>query len=297
MITVKNCEICGNSNFKLFIKSRDYSVSKEDFNIQECKNCRFLFTSPRPEEKNLNKYYVSDHYISHTDGNKSLFEKTYQIVKKISINKKFRFISSYIKKGSILDIGCGTGNLLYKFKSSGWQTKGVEPSKIARQKAIKNYNLDINDSSNLSNIKEKFDIITMWHVLEHMPNLNDVLKNFNRLLNDNGKIIIAVPNPESYDAKHYKKYWAAYDLPIHFSHFTKNSISSLFEKHNFKLIKNKGMIFDSFYVSMLSEEFKGGSKNIIKATIIGLISNLIGKLTNKGFSSNLYVFKKNQKIS
>lgn len=293
MIEIKKCSICEKSDFKNHLESKDFSVTGEDFNIQECIHCGFIFTNPRPDDKDLEKYYISDNYISHTDKNKSLFEKTYQIIKKISINQKFRLITSYIKNGSILDIGCGTGAFLYKFKKNNWKTKGVEPSEIARKKGVLKYDLDITSSVDLKKISGKYDVITMWHVLEHMPDLNSSINDLCKLLSQKGKIVLAVPNIESYDCQYYKKYWAAYDLPIHLSHFSKKSISNLFENYNFKLSYHKGMIFDSFYVSLLSENYKHGKKNLIRSFFVGVISNLYGIFTKRGFSSTLFIFEKN----
>lgn len=294
MKTITNCANCENSKFDLFIKSKDYSVSGELFQIVKCEKCDFFFTNPRPKDKSLDKYYLSENYMSHTNSKKGLFENLYQIVRKYSIKKKYKLISSIIKNGEILDIGCGTGEFLNKCKSKKWKTKGIEPSDIARKKAQENYNLDIKKSTDLSKINNQFDIITMWHVLEHVPNLNESINQFHQILKKNGKIIVAVPNLESYDCSYYKKYWAGYDLPIHLYHFSKKSIQNIFNKHRLKLIKTKGMKFDSYYVSLLSEEYKNGNKNYLKAFIIGSISNLYGYLTKRGFSSTIYVFEKEE---
>ncbi len=252
MIEIKNCPVCNKSNFSKHLESKDFSVSKESFVVVSCDTCDFHFTNPRPSDENLGKYYISDHYISHNNTRRTLFEKIYQLVRRIAINGKFRLISTFFRSGRILDVGCGTGDFLNKCKSKNWETKGVEPSEIARNQAINNHKLDVEESTDLSKLEGEFDIITMWHVLEHVPSLNETLVQFNQLLSKKGKIIIAVPNLESYDAKYYKEYWAAYDLPIHLYHFSKKSICTLFEKHGFSLRKTKGMKFDSFYVSHLA---------------------------------------------
>ena len=294
MIEIKNCPVCNKSNFSKHLESKDFSVSKESFVVVSCDTCDFHFTNPRPSDENLGKYYISDHYISHNNTRRTLFEKIYQLVRRIAINGKFRLISTFFRSGRILDVGCGTGDFLNKCKSKNWETKGVEPSEIARNQAINNHKLDVEESTDLSKLEGEFDIITMWHVLEHVPNLNETLVQFNQLLSKKGKIIIAVPNLESYDAKYYKEYWAAYDLPIHLYHFSKKSICTLFEKHGFSLRKTKGMKFDSFYVSMLSEEHISGKKNFIKSVFVGVISNLYGFFGKRGFSSSIYVFERSK---
>ena len=294
MIEIKNCPVCNKSNFSKHLESKDFSVSKESFVVVSCDTCDFHFTNPRPSDENLGKYYISDHYISHNNTRRTLFEKIYQLVRRIAINGKFRLISTFFRSGRILDVGCGTGDFLNKCKSKNWETKGVEPSEIARNQAINNHKLDVEESTDLSKLEGEFDIITMWHVLEHVPILNETLVQFNQLLSKKGKIIIAVPNLESYDAKYYKEYWAAYDLTIHLYHFSKKSICTLFEKHGFSLRKTKGMKFDSFYVSMLSEEHISGKKNFIKSVFVGVISNLYGFFGKRGFSSSIYVFERSK---
>jgi len=294
MKKIIECPICNNTNFENHINSIDYSVSKEKFSIVKCTNCNFHFTNPRPTDSELGKYYISDHYISHNNTSKNLFEKTYQFIRNIAIKGKYKLVTSYFKTGTILDIGCGTGDFLNTFKIKNWETKGVEPSDIARKQAIENHNLDVDESTDLRDLKGEYNVITMWHVLEHVTELNQTVEQLNRLTTKNGKVIIAVPNHKSYDCSFYKKYWAAYDLPIHLHHFSKETISTLFEKHGFSLIKTKGMKFDSFYVSMLSEEHKSGKKNYIKASCVGLISNLYGLFTKRGYSSHIYVFEKSK---
>ena len=294
MKEIKNCLVCNSTSFEEHLKSKDFSVSKEDFTILKCKDCNFHFTNPRPKNEDLGRYYISDHYISHNNTSKNLFEKVYQLVRRIAIKGKYNLISGFFNKGKILDIGCGTGDFLNKCKSEGWETKGIEPSDIARKQAIKNHSLYVEENTDLTKINGEFDIITMWHVLEHVTELNQTVIELNRLLNTNGKAIIAVPNYKSYDSSFYKKYWAAYDLPIHLYHFSKESISKLFEKHKFSLVKTKGMKFDSYYVSILSEEHKIGKKNIFRAFIIGSLSNCLAFFTKRGYSSTIYVFEKSK---
>ena len=291
MLEIKECPICNSKSTNLYMRSRDFSVTKEEFDIVKCVNCGFHYTNPRPENNKLGKYYISDHYISHNNANNTLFEKTYQLIRKIAIIGKYNLISEMVKRGSILDIGCGTGDFLNKCKNKKWDTKGIEPNDLARKKAVEIHDLNVEKSTDLKQLSGVFDVITMWHVLEHVTELNATISEFKRLLSEGGKIIIAVPNLNSFDAGYYKRFWAGYDLPIHLYHFTKNSITKIFKKHGFNLVKTKGMKFDSFYVSMLSEEHKTGKKNFFKSFFIGLISNLYGSFTKRGFSSTIYVFE------
>ena len=172
-------------------------------------------------------------------------------------------------------------------------TKGIEPSELARNQAIRNYNLSVSENTNLNQFKaNQFDSISMWHVLEHVPSLNKTIEEINRILSKKGKVIIAVPNHKSWDAKYYKEFWAGWDVPIHLWHFSRLSIEKIFNNNNFKLVNKKPMIFDSFYVSILSEEFKTGKKKFIRGFITGLISNIVGIFSKRGYSSIIYVFEK-----
>lgn len=293
MIKLTTCPICKSKSFSPFLECLDYSVSKELFKLVKCNSCSFTLTNPRPKSSNLHNYYLSKDYISHTNKKTGLLNIIYQTVRGISIKSKIKLIESYITKGEILDIGCGTGEFLYSCKKNGWGTTGVEPSEIARDQGIKNLGLSIEKETDLSSFKSNsFDVITLWHVLEHIEDLENIIKNLYRILKNNGMLFIAVPNLNSYDANYYKNFWAGYDVPIHLWHFSKKTISMIFNNYRFKLIKTKPLIFDSFYVSILSEQYKNKKINYFISFLIGLISNLNGLFTKKGHSSNIYMFKK-----
>ena len=279
------------SNKKHFLTVKDYSVSKETFDLYYEETLDMLITHPQPSLENLGKYYESEDYISHTDNKRSLFEKLYHFIKSIALKNKLNLINSLQpNKGLILDIGAGTGDFLSVAKNDGWQTIGVEPSDRAKAIAKRKGVSFVSATSELEN--HSFDVISMWHVLEHIPELDKQIKELKRLLKPTGTLIIAVPNFKSFDAKHYGKFWAAYDVPIHFWHFSKTAIKLLFEKEEMKLEKVLPMKFDSFYVSLLSEKYKSGKMNFIKAFFIGLQSNLKAK-NNLEYSSHIYILKNN----
>lgn len=279
------------STQNVYIKVQDYSVSNENFELLLDSDLELLKTHPQPALENLGSYYESADYISHTDSKRSLFEKMYHWVKSYSLKKKVRIINSYHnQKGSLLDIGAGTGDFLVTAKSAGWQTTGVEPNENAKKLAISKGISFENSIESIEN--QQFNVITMWHVLEHVPDVEYQIKQLKRLLKPNGTIIIAVPNYKSFDAQHYGKFWAAYDVPRHLWHFSKTSIEKLVSRENMKLVKILPMIFDSFYVSLLSEKYKTGKMNFIKAFWIGLRSNLKAN-SSKEYSSHIYVIKNN----
>ncbi|WP_433779628.1 class I SAM-dependent methyltransferase [Flavobacterium anhuiense] len=276
-------------NKKHFLTVKDHSVSKEIFDLYYDEELDMLITSPQPELQNLGKYYESDDYISHTDNKRSLFEKAYHFVKNIALKNKLNLINNQQpKKGKLLDIGAGTGDFLLTAKNDGWETIGVEPSDRAKNIAKEKGILFVEEISALES--NSLDVITMWHVLEHVPNLEHQIQELKRLLKPTGTLIVAVPNYKSFDAGHYETFWAAYDVPIHFWHFSKKSIQLLFERVDMKLEKILPMKFDSFYVSLLSEKYKTGKMNYIKAFFIGLKSNWKAK-SSKEYSSHIYVLK------
>jgi 2-polyprenyl-3-methyl-5-hydroxy-6-metoxy-1,4-benzoquinol methylase len=293
MILLNKCPVCDGQKLTPKLDCLDHTTSKETFTIVSCGTCDFTFTNPRPLNENLGDYYKSEMYISHTNNTKGVFNWMYQNVRNYTIGTKVSLLKSIKKTGTHLDIGCGTGEFLDACKLSGFITKGIEPSELARKQAINNHGLNISSNTNLSQYTDlEFDSISMWHVLEHVTNLNETIKQLHRILKPDGKIIIAVPNHKSWDAKFYQEFWAAWDVPIHLWHFSKETIEHLFKNSNFSLEKIKPMKFDSFYVSLLSEEFKTGKKNFITGFIIGFISNLAGIFTKSGHSSSIYVFKK-----
>jgi 2-polyprenyl-3-methyl-5-hydroxy-6-metoxy-1,4-benzoquinol methylase len=273
-----------------FLTVQDYSVSQEQFDLYYDESLDMLITHPQPSLDNLGKYYESVDYISHTDSKRSLFEKAYHFVKGIALKNKLQLINSeQPSKGKLLDIGAGTGDFLLVAKNNGWETVGIEPSEKAKKIAITK---GISFEETTSNLPDhSFDCITMWHVLEHVPDLDFQIKELKRLVKPSGTLIIAVPNFKSYDAEYYQNFWAAYDVPIHFWHFSKKAIELLFQKENFNLTKVLPMKFDSFYVSLLSEKYKKRKMNYIKAFFIGLRSNWKARRSME-YSSLIYVLKK-----
>lgn len=276
-----------------YIITRDFSVSGEEFSLLYNEEYDYLQTNPQPNNNQIGNYYQSESYISHTDGSRGVFEKIYQFVKKYTLFKKIKLLEKYIpQKGTLLDIGAGTGDFLRVAKQKGWQVFGVEPEQkaiaIAKQKGIEL-------QQNTQQINQTFDCITMWHVLEHIPNLQEQICFLHKHLNQNGILIIAVPNYKSKDAQIYGKYWAAYDVPRHLWHFSKISIHKLFTENGFQIKTIKPMFFDAFYVSLLSEKYKTGRINYLKGFINGVYSNFSAIKTGE-YSSLMYIIKKRNEV-
>ncbi|MCM5662273.1 class I SAM-dependent methyltransferase [Galbibacter mesophilus] len=274
---------------RTFITVQDNLVTKEVFKIVTTEEKGLLRTIPTPPPTEIGKYYESEEYISHTDSKETFLDKIYQTVKKISLGKKKKIIRKYHSSAKyILDIGSGTGDLISYLKND-YSCYGTEPNDKARNISQTKGNTVFKSLEDIEN--NKFDVIMMWHVLEHVHDIDSQIEKINTLLNKNGVLIIAVPNYESYDAKYYQEDWAAYDVPRHLWHFNKTAMKSLLQKQSFFVVKILPLIFDSFYISLLSEKNKTGKQNLLKSFFIGLKSNLKAK-ASKNHSSLIYIAKK-----
>jgi 2-polyprenyl-3-methyl-5-hydroxy-6-metoxy-1,4-benzoquinol methylase len=292
MENIQNCPVCGSPHSSLKFKAKDYTVSNEMFHIVTCDSCRLIYTNPRPAANEAGPYYHANAYISHSDTNEGIVNKLYHAVRKLTLQSKTNWIEPE-KKGNkeLLDIGCGNGHFLAAAKEKGWNINGVELDPETAARASKLTGLTIAPSLAEIATEKQFQVITLWHVLEHVYELDDYFHFFKSRLNKDGKLLLALPNPASFDAHYFKEYWAAYDVPRHIYHFTPATISALAAKYGFKLKKSRGLIFDSFYISLLSNEYKTGNKRLLHSFFIGLISNVRALLGKPNYSSNLYTFE------
>ena len=275
---------------KILHAVRDHTVSNHTFGLYHDIKSDVLITFPKPKKEDLDYFYDSQNYISHTDSKFNLFDKIYQIVKSYTLRSKINLLKKYCStNGSVLDIGCGTGDFLVTSQANGWDITGVETNSKAKQLA-ENKNVKVHTTSQ-GLPDNSFDIITMWHVLEHVYDVDAQIIELKRLIKPNGTIIIAVPNYKSFDAKLYGRHWAAFDVPRHLTHFSKSSIKILFEKQKMSVITVLPMWFDSYYVSLLSEKYKTGSYNL-NGLWVGFKSNWKAR-KSKQFSSLIYIIKLN----
>lgn len=287
---IKLCPVCGNTSFSIAIQGKDYFLSGEDFDVIQCAVCDLRMTWPIPAPGDIGKYYESQDYISHDTNEKKLLNLIYKIARIFTIRSKFRLVRKYAPGHRIMDIGCGTGEFLNFCKNKGYECLGVEPNAKAREFAMQKFGLDLREEITFG--KEEMgtiDCISMWHVLEHIKELNGTLQQIKRALKPSGILILALPNPDSWDAKFYAEHWAAYDLPRHLYHFTQNNIEKLSNKNGFKLIRTIPQYLDAFYISMLSEKYRNGKKDPLRGLINGARSNFKARHPDFGYSSNIYI--------
>lgn len=283
------CPICKNDKLINHLICKDHFLTGESFAIVRCTNCSFLFTNPRPDIHSIAKYYQSEKYISHSGKVNNITNAIYKIARSFTLLRKVKLINSISGQKKVLDYGCATGEFLAACKKKGWNIAGMEPAESARAHA--ELITDAPIYSDLGEIpkNETFEIITLWHVLEHVHNLNDTFEFLKNKLSKTGKLLIALPNHQSYDAQLYNEYWAAYDVPRHLYHFSTKTMQHFIKKHGLKLYNILPMKLDAFYVSTLSEKYKFSKTNYAKSFINGYKSNIYAKKSGNNFSSLIYI--------
>jgi len=290
------CPICNKEDISTLLYTKDYSLTGEDFQIIQCSHCTLEYTDPAPSKEDIAPYYNFPSYISHTDSKEGFVNKIYHKVRNLTLTQKTNWVQSLFTghKGQLLEVGAGTGAFAHSMLKKGWKVTALEPDESSRNKALENYNIQLLPIEKLNDLDSaSYEVITLWHVLEHVHDLNEYMKLFHRLLKPNGRLVIAVPNYTSYDAGFYKKHWAAYDVPRHLYHFSPMSMHYLTKKHKMFIVQKLPMWFDSFYVSLLSEKYKeSGMLGMLRAFFIGCISNLAALRNTDRGSSIIYEIKK-----
>jgi SAM-dependent methyltransferase len=295
MIHHNTCPLCSSAEIRLNLTSNDYFKSRESFPVWSCSVCGFSFTQDVPDETAIGNYYDSDDYISHSDSTKGLVNKIYRMVRKRMLRKKRRIVNSDtgLKEGSIIDIGSGTGHFAAEMKNSGWIARGIEINEKARNASVDKFGLEIISPVKISAFEDdSFDCITLWHVLEHFNDLHSYIYEINRILKPGGTCIIALPNISSFDADHYGQYWAAYDVPRHLWHFNPDTFGFLFEARGFRMVNLRPLPLDVFYISILSERYKGNSLAFISGMLKGAYFAFRALFNKRKSSSLIYTLRK-----
>lgn len=290
-----SCPACQSTRIQHKYNIKDHSVSGEIFPLWICFDCRFMFTQSIPDANAIGPYYQSSAYVSHTDTREGLINRLYHMIRNLTLRSKKQLLVRHTRKasGKLLDLGCGTGAFLKKMHDAGWQVQGLEPDESAAMIARERSGLQVDTPENLHALQsDSFDAITLWHVLEHVHTLTEYLQTLHRILKKDGVLFIAVPNHTSLDARHYQEAWAAYDVPRHLYHWSPQSMQLMLEKNGFELVGKRPMWFDAFYVSMLSEPYLTGKKNLFKAIWVGFRSNFAAMINKDRCSSIIYIIRK-----
>lgn len=294
-LNINVCPLCQGNHLKCTMVCVDYYASGEQFEIYKCEDCGFQFTQNFPVEAAIGRYYETPDYISHSDTKKGVVNNLYHLVRKQMLNRKAQLISHLLGKssGRLLDIGTGTGYFSDMMVRKGWTVDAIEKNVQAREFAKEHFELNVQDESAMKEFAPNtYDAITLWHVMEHLENLNETWERLYELLSNKGVLVVAVPNCASYDAEKYKEYWAAYDVPRHLWHFTPNTMQQFGAKHNFILAAQYPMPFDAFYVSMLSEKYKKSFSPFVKGMSVGTVAWFSSLAKKEKSSSMIYVFRK-----
>jgi 2-polyprenyl-3-methyl-5-hydroxy-6-metoxy-1,4-benzoquinol methylase len=296
MESLLTCPVCKHTGFSEYLKVTDHFLSREQFTIVSCDHCGFRFTNPRPDKNEIMRYYESADYISHNAKKKDLLSWVYKVVRSVNVRNKYNLIKRHSKGNRLIDIGCGTGELLDYCSGKGYQVTGIEPNETARNFAVQTHGLAVYPESYLDDPGiGKYDIVTLWHVLEHVHELANRMQQIHKLLDKEGTLIIAVPDSDSWDAVHFSEYWAALDVPRHLYHFTPDTLKLLAENNGFRIVEKRPMMFDAYYISLISEKYKSGKQKFLNALLKGIKSNNSARHNNDNYSSLIYILKISEK--
>ena len=272
-----SCIVCNSKEYVLYDKIKDNN--NNEFILVKCR-CGFVYLNPQLPESEIGKYYNVSNYLPHTS-KINLISAIYKIVQQLTMRWKLSLIRKYKKDiNNLLDIGGGKGEFVSFINKQHICAFNDEPF-------LKNNKFSINANKE----KLKFDIITMWHSLEHIYDVSYLFETINNVLEDNGYIIIAVPNFDAIERrKFFKKNWIAYDLPRHLYHFNYKTFGAFMNKKGYKIINSHTMFQDTMFNIFFS--FKG--YNLLKLAGV-MLSSLIAIFFDKRVSSSLvYICQKQQ---
>jgi len=292
------CLVCGEPDFTDLFVARDTLVSGESFVIRKCTACGFMFTADPPAENEIGRYYTSDDYISHSDKKRNLTEYFYHLARSFMLGRKRRLVTlaTQRKTGTLLDIGSGTGYFASFMQNKGWTVSGTELNDQARNTSVSRFGIKVFPPSEIILFKDRSaDCITFWHVLEHLYDPEMWLREVKRTLKDDGRCIIAVPNPASADAIWFGDGWAALDVPRHLWHFTPPALIRFIEANGFKCHEIMALPLDVFYISILSYRNRLHRFPLLRGLLTGTYL-AAGNLMRKTRASSL-VFVISKKLS
>jgi 2-polyprenyl-3-methyl-5-hydroxy-6-metoxy-1,4-benzoquinol methylase len=276
-----HCNLCNYKKFDILLRDASSWMSKGKFRIARCRKCGLAYVFPRPKQKDIHKYYEPESYWG--------FDLT-KLTLKDAVKKRdeaygvlYEEIFNKDERGSILDVGAGTGLFLTKFKEKGWKIRGVELSEEACQYAKKNNQIDLEkgDLLNQAYPNKSFDVVTLNGCLEHLYKPKETLAFINKLLRKGGLVVITVPNFDSIGRRLFGKEWYALQPPTHLYHFTPKTLSSMLKDTGFK-------------INIVNHSYWQHNYHIIFESIRMLLSPKFKKLPEGGLKDKKALVKKSQ---
>ena len=285
-----HCIICSSKYASSFISLNDrLSNSSKKYNLLKC-ICGFIYLNPRPDIGEINHYYKLDNYDPHKESFNSFWNTAYHYVQKVTLNWKYRIITKYIKKGSLLDIGGGKGEFAQFINKKGWDVTFQDNMTDLNRR--ENNSFFVRELSNVNSTK-RFDVITLWHSLEHIHNIKYLFDSINNMLKDSGILIIAVPNMNAPERKFYKYTWAPYDAPRHLYHFNLDSLNKLCQNKGYYIMSKYSLYQDIPYNVILSTS-RYSFFQLIKTILVICYTFLYTLCAGPKYSSSLLIVCKKQ---
>ena len=251
-----SCNLCGSDRFEPHLVRGDLNLYLPgEFQLVRCNNCELIYQNPRPLAADLMTMYPQE-YDQYQDATKREHSRILQLDRLYGLRKRSKAVMRHIERGRLLDVGCATGEFLNAIRDKGWEVVGVEPSPLASRWARENLDLDVKTGTleTVALPDESFDVVTMWNVIEHVPDPHAVLSKAYRLLRSNGLLVLTTPNFDSVDVKIFGRYWIGYELPRHFYVFSRRTLLEVVEKAGFRVLETK-CLYGSHAAAMSSVRF------------------------------------------
>jgi SAM-dependent methyltransferase len=268
-----SCPLCGADRADPFREAPDrfFPQSGPLYKVQRCRQCSMIYLNPRPAEKDSGRFYEHADYLpfASLSSTRSLTARLYGVMRRANLRWKRRIIIDFLqsippsfqknsaeKRNRLLDVGCGTGEFLVEMRNAGWQVEGLERDERAAAWAREHYQIPVAAGSvaQLAAAPQQYDLISLWHVLEHLYAPGKALEILAGRLRDNGRLLIAVPNIAGVDARVYKSNWVALDAPRHVNHFSLETLGRLGSKHGLTLHWWRQLPLDVFFNTFMSEK-------------------------------------------
>ena len=281
-----HCIICSRKDALPFITLNDrLNKSSQKFHLLQC-TCGFIYLNPRPSSENIKHYYQSENYDPFIESTNPIWKTLYRYVQKISLSWKYKIIRRYIQGGRLLDIGGGKGDFAdFMHEKEDWNVT-LQDSMFDFEERENSISF-IRQLSEL-NLPTKFDVITLWHSLEHIHNIKDLFDSLHNLQDDTGILMITVPNLNAPERNFYKDNWAPYDAPRHLYHFNFNRLNELCRNNGYEIIQKYSLFQDMPYNVLLSMP-SCSPLQVIKAALVILYSFLYTLCAGPEFSSSLLI--------